>query len=276
MANPFYGYFGDVWKHLALAAILEGEQPRRYCDSHAGSAAYPALPARRRPWDYWHFIDHAPSLPVLAGSAYFALLRAELARGVDAARYPGSPLVALSVLGNTTDYRFVDIDPESLATIESAATELGVASERLTLVHGDGMADLTEESPEWDHETLVFVDPFEPFAKVAEGLSSVDLTIHLARGGIKTVYWYPLSPRRRDEREQVKQEFAAGLGGRLSSPCWLGEVPLEEDANLAGRLLGCGIMAANVSTSTLQRCAALGTALAAILPSAPFEMTNGC
>jgi 23S rRNA A2030 N6-methylase RlmJ len=37
MANPHFGKLGDVWKHAALAEVLERERPRRYAETHAGS-----------------------------------------------------------------------------------------------------------------------------------------------------------------------------------------------------------------------------------------------
>jgi 23S rRNA A2030 N6-methylase RlmJ len=275
MANPYYGYFGDVWKHLALAAILEGERPERYCDSHAGSATYPALPSRRRPWDYWHFIDHAPSSPALAKSTYLALLQSEIDRGADSARYPGSPFIAMSRLGGSgATFLFADTDPESLRTIADAATELEITSDRLTQVHGDGTVRLNDASGGWGAETLVFVDPFIPLAKTDNGMSPIDLVVQLVRRGVKTVLWYSISPVRLQQHEQVKAELRAGVGEQFESSCWFGQVHLEEAEGIEARLLGCGIMAANVSASTLQRCAALGSALAAILSPASFEMTN--
>jgi hypothetical protein len=38
MANRHFGKIGAVWKHLALAEILAGENPRAYWESHAGCA----------------------------------------------------------------------------------------------------------------------------------------------------------------------------------------------------------------------------------------------
>ncbi len=38
MANRHFGRIGDVWKHLPLAEILLLETPRRYWETHAGSA----------------------------------------------------------------------------------------------------------------------------------------------------------------------------------------------------------------------------------------------
>lgn len=39
--NICFGGSGDVWKHLAFAAIVAIERPRCGWESHAGSALYP-------------------------------------------------------------------------------------------------------------------------------------------------------------------------------------------------------------------------------------------
>ena len=40
MTNPYFGDFGDVWKHLVLAEVLSLERPLAYWETHAGSARY--------------------------------------------------------------------------------------------------------------------------------------------------------------------------------------------------------------------------------------------
>ena len=40
MANRHFGKIADVWKHAALAEVLELEPPGRYAETHAGSGAY--------------------------------------------------------------------------------------------------------------------------------------------------------------------------------------------------------------------------------------------
>jgi 23S rRNA A2030 N6-methylase RlmJ len=43
MANTHFSKLSDVWKHAALAEVLEREPPRRYAETHAGSGAYPIV-----------------------------------------------------------------------------------------------------------------------------------------------------------------------------------------------------------------------------------------
>ena len=40
MANRHFAKVADVWKHLPLVEVLSIERPRRYWESHAGSAFY--------------------------------------------------------------------------------------------------------------------------------------------------------------------------------------------------------------------------------------------
>ena len=109
MANPFYGNIGDVWKHLALAAILTAARPRQYWESHAGSAAYPLTHAPHRDLGAFRFLAGAPAAPALRASAYFRVLAAHAAD--PAPVYPGSPLLALEVLGGRARrLLFCDLD----------------------------------------------------------------------------------------------------------------------------------------------------------------------
>ena len=70
MANVHYAKIGDVWKHLPLAEVLEIGAPRRYLESHAGSASYPLTPSAESSYSVLHFLSQAALSPVLDGSAY--------------------------------------------------------------------------------------------------------------------------------------------------------------------------------------------------------------
>ena len=65
MANVHYAQIGDVWKHLPLAEVLGIEVPRRYLESHAGSASYPLTPSAERSYGVLHFVSEAECSPVL-------------------------------------------------------------------------------------------------------------------------------------------------------------------------------------------------------------------
>ena len=127
MANPFYGNIGDVWKHLALGAILTAERPRQYWESHAGSAGYPLTHAPNRDFGAFRFLAGAPTDPALRASAYFRVLAAHAAAAAPV--YPGSPLLAMDVLGGPARrLLFCDLDGASLADIGARARAAGLAA----------------------------------------------------------------------------------------------------------------------------------------------------
>ncbi len=73
MANRHFGKLSDVWKHAALAEVLEREAPLRYAETHAGSGAYPIVHDGERQFGILRFLDVAARFEVLARSRYRAV-----------------------------------------------------------------------------------------------------------------------------------------------------------------------------------------------------------
>jgi 23S rRNA A2030 N6-methylase RlmJ len=67
------------------------------------------------------------------------------ARRTASPTYPGSPLIAMELLGDAAEFVFCDLDGASLATIAQDVRALGVAVGRVRLVQGDGVSTLEEE-----------------------------------------------------------------------------------------------------------------------------------
>jgi 23S rRNA A2030 N6-methylase RlmJ len=73
MANRHFGKISDVWKHGALAEVLEREPPARYAETHAGSGAYAVVHDREREFGILRFLEVAPRFAALARSQYRAV-----------------------------------------------------------------------------------------------------------------------------------------------------------------------------------------------------------
>jgi 23S rRNA (adenine2030-N6)-methyltransferase len=99
MANIHYARTGDVWKHLPLAEVLEIECPGSYWESHAGSASYPLTHSPERDYGVFLFLERAVRSSVLEGSAYRRLLYLRERGETPPTTYPGSPLIAMELLG---------------------------------------------------------------------------------------------------------------------------------------------------------------------------------
>jgi 23S rRNA (adenine2030-N6)-methyltransferase len=166
MANVHYAKIGDVWKHLPLAEVLGiGRPGRYYWESHAGSSTYPLTRSPERDYGVFLFLERAGSSSALKGSAYRRLLYLRESSRTPPT-YPGSPLIAMELLGDAAEFVFCDLDGASLANIEEDARASGVPSDRVRLVQGDGVSAVVDElaalSEEEASATFLHVDPYHP------------------------------------------------------------------------------------------------------------------
>ena len=264
MANVHYARIGDVWKHLPLAEVLSIERPSRYWESHAGSSSYPLTRSPERDYGVFLFLERASRSLALKGSAYRRLLDPH-ERGRTPQTYPGSPLIAMELLGSAGGrFVFCDLDGASLANIAEDARALGVPAGRVRLVQGDGvstldgeLADLTEEEAAG---TFVHVDPYRPLEPARGGETPLNLFARAAQRGVGCILWYGFDTR--SDRAVVLAALREGIAGGA----WYGEVSLHaEDLSEVGfdpGVLGCGVVMCNVSQEALAACGRLGEGLA--------------
>jgi len=284
VANRHFGKLSDVWKHAALAEVLERERPQRYAETHAGSGAYPIVHDGERQFGILRFLDVAAHSEVLARSRYRAVATSWLSgRGL----YPGSAVLAMTVLGDASSYLLCDLDPGSAADLRRWARELSMHS--CEVAETDGMAAVAA----WldrhaDKPGLVHIDPFDPDARGPGGYSAFDLALRAAEGGTPLVYWYGYD-------QPGEQAWAyTRLTALTCAPLWCGDVMVTGTSSTAGDLgrattpgTGFGVILANVQAGTVSGCTALGNALAgaydnALLPDGArgnlifTTRTNGC
>jgi len=281
--NRYYGNIGDVWKHLVLAELLALEPPKRYWETHAGSASYPLTHSPDRDYGVYRFIERAAGVPELAESRYAAELRRLAAAGQAPTSFPGSALLAMRMLGDDAEYLLCDLDPESAASLRAAAAELGL-SEREAVREADGMTTVVEEARRLKDESedvVVTIDPFQPF-EIAGGISALELAAGLIEDGFKVIYWYGYdTPEQRSYPMGVLREYAREAGtsvwcGDLMLVAAAGQSEQEVEQLLAGAEgpgAGCGVVCGNFSPASLERCERLGEAVAAAWADA--RLPNG-
>jgi len=215
--NRYYGNIGDVWKHLVLAELLALEPPKRYWETHAGSASYPLTHSPDRDYGVYRFLERGGSAPELAGSRYAAELGRLSAAGEAPSSYPGSALLAMQMLGREAEYLLCDLDPESVASLRAAAAELGL-SEQEVVREADGMTTVVEEARRLKDEAedvVVTIDPFQPF-EIAGGISALELAAGLIEDDFRVIYWYGYdTPEQRSYPMGVLREYARGRYERL-------------------------------------------------------------
>jgi 23S rRNA A2030 N6-methylase RlmJ len=283
MANTHYGNIGDIWKHLPLAEILAIEKPSRYWESHAGSAEYPLTHSGERDYGIFYMLEHAAISLDLSGSSFVCML--DGMRGPDGclALYPGSPRIAMEMLGDGSSYLFCDLDGESLESIARRARSMGIAKRRLECAQADGVATLLRAAARLPMDdaprTFVFIDPCagdRPF-RASEGRPSpMDLFARVAAARAIALVWYSFEslPERRACWQSIKASLESnGLeagGPRL----WCGEVCLREIGCLShaveAGVRGCGLLCAGLSPKSISASARLGYELAGIYAGARF------
>ena len=282
MANTHFAEIGDVWKHLPLAEVLALERPARYWETHAGSAGYPLAPSPTREYGVYRLLARAHRAPVVERSVYLRLLR-EFGAGGPGARYPGSPRIAMAVLGRTArEYRLADTDPASAGDLRAVAARL-VGRNRVTVVEGDGVAALSAAlaalGPAGAASTLALVDPYQSLQPTASGISPAELWARLGARGVRAMLWYGF------ETLADHDEIVAGIRAALRQegvdprgvPLWAGEItvagfgahPLPCSPGVAG----CGIACANLDQRATAACEELGMALGAVYAGA--RLPNG-
>lgn len=275
MANRHAGRLADVWKHLALAELLAVRRPTLYAETHAGNAVYPDEvphttgagrphdPASERIYGIVRFLDVMDGDAALADSRYGSVLRDVMA---GSAAIPGSPAVAMAVLGAHADYLLCDIDPASTADIERWAVAGGLG-DHVATVTADGMHAVGRRmlggSADPD-TTFVHVDPDDPLAPSPDGVSALDLTRSLIAEGVAVMYWYGSDTVA--HRTWALTELAG------STPLWCGSMLCTtadggvcDDGDLGAATTpgtGWGVVCANVGDAALDRCARLGHHLA--------------
>jgi hypothetical protein len=140
----------------------------------------------------------------LEGSAYRRLLYLR-GRGRTLQTYPGSPRIAMELLGDAAEFVFCDLDGQSLATIAQDARALGVPAGCVRLLHGDGVSALVDElvalTEEEGSGTFLHVDPYRPLESGRGGESSLGLFVGAAQRGVGSMLWYGFDAR--DERALV-------------------------------------------------------------------------
>jgi 23S rRNA (adenine2030-N6)-methyltransferase len=278
MANLHYGNIGDIWKHLPLAEILSIESPSTYWESHAGSSHYALTHSPERDYGIFYFADSARQSEMLTHAVYTQLLKGYERNGL-LGLYPGSPLLAMRVLQpHHATFLFCDTDPQSLSTISDDRARVGLPEDAVQVVHGDGVGTLARilasSSSEEMSNTFAHLDPYQPFAANAEGITSVDLFCEMSRRGGKAMLWYGFASK--GEQEYLHQQLQHTLQVHTFDPptsrLWCGEVTLNA-IHTPGYpfnpgVMGCGIILSNVSSPALTACKHLGKALETLYASA--------
>lgn len=237
MANPHFANLGDVWKHLLLTEVISWLRPGHYVETHAGSASYRLVDDVERGLGAQTFLSASPEIEPLRSSPYRQHIL-ELARGAEPS-YPGSPLLAMMLLGRTCRYVFYDTDPASVADLRATRERLGLR-DKAEVIRGDGLAGTTAllQARAIGAASLVHVDPFD-FRSAGPGLiSALELVTCLAAASIPTFAWYGLT-----SRSAAHELFGEVTIAAPAVQAWSAELRIGgRRANAAGTGSGCEVL----------------------------------
>ena len=171
------GNFADVVKHLALVSALLhlGKKDKPFCviDTHAGRGLYDLTSREaRRAGEAAAGIGCLSSLHETGVAALDGYLAAVRATGEG--NYPGSPLIAASLLRARDRLIAIEKHPEEFAALQSTLARFT----RAKAVEADGYARLMALLPPKERRGLVLIDPpFEEdneFAQLAEAFAGAN------------------------------------------------------------------------------------------------------
>jgi 23S rRNA (adenine2030-N6)-methyltransferase len=257
------GNFADVHKHSVLVRVLLHLRlkpgPFRIIDTHAGSGRYDLAgpePTRSGEWHQgiervWHGLESRaahdlirPYLDVVAAFNPDGLLRT----------YPGSPLIAKSLLRVQDRLIACELEPGSAAALATCLR----GDRRCKALTIDGWTAAAAYVPPHERRGLVLIDP--PFEEGAdfERLVNVLSVTHRKWSTGTYLLWYPIKDR------QAPDALARRLQ-KLSLPDILRSELMLEPPRAEGRLAGSGLIVINPPFTLERDLRALMPALCPVL-----------
>lgn len=237
------GNFADALKHSVLVALLEQlkhkQTPFCYLDTHAGAGHYEANdPEAIRGNEFGTGVRPLLAAHRLPASvhAYLNLVRSFNSQtGGLLQRYPGSPLLAASVMRESDRLLLCELQ----AAETSELRRLFARDSRVNVHCRDGYEALGALLPPAERRGLVLIDP--PFEAQEQEYDQIINRLQAAwqrwPTGIYLV-WYPIKLR------QTISRFHRRLADSGMSKMLVGELCLHPD-DTAMRLNGCGLLLVN-------------------------------
>ncbi|HJW41690.1 MAG TPA: 23S rRNA (adenine(2030)-N(6))-methyltransferase RlmJ [Rhizomicrobium sp.] len=231
------GNFADVVKHLTLVAILlhlrRKDAPFVVIDTHAGRGAYDLKAEDAARTGEW--MNGIGRLALLEGDGALAEYL-KLARNKDI--YPGSPLIAASLLRLQDRLIAIEKHPEETALLTSA---LGYFP-RAKVEEDDGYRRLAALLPPAERRGVVLIDP--PYEAADEFLAAAEAL----RAGLKRfatgiyLLWFPIKSKAQADAF-AGEVLNAGAQKALRIDIDLGASPPTPDGK--DRLRAAGLIVVN-------------------------------
>ena len=255
------GNVGDVWKHVVLIEVLRRARELgavSYVESHAGEGEYALGPTGE--WTegigrLWQAAAGAESdAEADAVHRYTALCRSLGSGAARPERYPGSPLLARTVLGPEAELTLFEREAEACERLRAVLGE-GATTQ---IISADGLAALPETlraaEGRDDGGVVALVDP--PFTQKPDWTVIPEVVIAAAQATTRAtiLFWYPVKSLTRPNA-MIARCKAAGVSATVAE---LVTTPLEHQRQ---RLNGSGVVLVRPPAGTLAAIAAAAAPL---------------
>jgi 23S rRNA (adenine2030-N6)-methyltransferase len=254
------GNVGDVWKHVVLVEVLQrlaaSGARTAYVETHAGEGRYPL--AATGEWTEGIGRLWTASHPALA--RYLELCRQHGRGDARPTNYPGSPLLARTILGPQASLALWERDAKAA---ERLASVLDDAHTRVTQADGlAALADALGAASSRAAAVAALVDP--PWSRKGDWREIPEVFLDAARRAPRAclLLWYPVKSLTRPNA-MLETFAAAGVAGAAAE---LVTTPLEHQRN---RLNGSGVVLVHPPDGTLEAIAAAAPAVAACCATFP-------
>jgi 23S rRNA (adenine2030-N6)-methyltransferase len=235
------GNNADALKHVALLSLLSrlkaNDKPLRYIETHAGAGGYElrsAAALKNREFEggigrVWNAAEAPPAI-----ARWLEFVRRYNGGAAKLSRYPGSPWLALEVLGERDSVFLFELHPAEHRMLER---RLGI-DRRAHILRQDGLEVCIGLVPPPERRGVVFVDPSYEVAD--EPAKVLDALVKLHRRFATGVYavWYPVIERR------WVQRFERAVRDTGIAPIDQYELHVERDGRGPG-LTGSGMLVVN-------------------------------
>jgi 23S rRNA (adenine2030-N6)-methyltransferase len=246
------GNFADVLKHVVLARILVhlGEKPQafRVIDTHAGSGLYDLTSEAADRTGEWRAGIGRLVEAKLADSER-ALLAPYLTavaavNGGGLRRYPGSPLIVLSLLRPQDRLVACELEPRAAAALAASLRR----DRRARAIEIDGWTALKAYVPPKERRGVVLIDP--PYEDKHEFTRLTEAVAAAYRKWATGMFllWYPIKDRAGPDElaGALRRWRPAGASARAApNTAKILRAELEWPPDRAGRLNGAGLILIN-------------------------------
>jgi len=257
MSYKHYGKIGDIWKHLPLCTFLANEKPHVYIETNSAYPKYKLSHSPERDYGIYNFLDNVNKSETLLNSEYYHVLKR--INGNEINTYPGSPGLALNILKEKTErYIFCDIEKDALININEYAAELNL-NDKIEIHENDSLKTIYPLLDKFNSHDFIHIDPYLIFEENDEGKTYFDLFIESIKNNIKSMLWYGYENNYQKKYlynymiEKIKASNTATIDTRITSiELYLSSIQ-ENEVVVNPGVVGCGVMAGNLSQKSMEQ-----------------------